>query len=216
MQIQNFSTWLQERLIRSLPGEPAQSRMLRTKRPKVGEAPAGARESAVLVLLYIQHDRPEVVLIERISDGSVHSGQIAFPGGSREKSDADLTATALREAREEVALNVEDVRVLGLLTGLYIPVSNFRVYPVLAVAHARPFLYPSDGEVSRILYVPLPELFSRKASVSVQVAETVQVTMQVDAYLTEEHTIVWGATAMILSELEALWEEYLSEAGCQS
>lgn len=207
--MQDFFNWLQQRLSRPLPGEPAQLSMIHVRRPKLSEAPKEARKSAVLVLLHIQDKLPAVVLIERTADGGVHSGQIAFPGGRQEDTDVDFADTALREANEEVALKRDTVRVLGQLTGLYIPVSNFVVYPVLAFSASRPLLYPYDGEVSRILHVPLPELFSRKESVSVPVSGTTNMIMRVPAYLPEEHTIVWGATAMILAELEALWEEYL-------
>src|SRR5690606_6660269 len=102
------------------------------------------------------------------------------------------------------------VHVLGQLTGLYIPVSNFVVYPVLAFSASSPLLFPYDAEVSRILHVPLPELFSRKESVSVPVSGNSKMNLQVPAYLPEQDTIVWGATAMILAELEAIWDEYLS------
>lgn len=207
--MQDFFNWLPQRLSRPLPGEPAQFSMIHVRRPKLSEAPKEARKSAVLVLLHIQNKVPAVVLIERTTDGSVHSGQVAFPGGRQEDTDADFVDTALREANEEIALKRDTVHVLGQLTGLYIPVSNFVVYPVLAFSDSRPLLYPYDGEVSKILHVPLPELYSRKESVSVPVSGTTNMVMRVSAYLPEEHTIVWGATAMILAELEVLWEEYL-------
>jgi 8-oxo-dGTP pyrophosphatase MutT (NUDIX family) len=205
----DFFHWLQQRLSRPLPGEQAQRRMIHVSRPKLSEAPPEARKSAVLVLLHPQHTHPSVVLIQRTIDGSVHSGQIAFPGGRQEDYDIDFADTALREANEEIALERKGIGILGQLTGLYIPVSNFVVYPVLAFAASQPLLFPSESEVSRILHVPLPKLFARKKTVSIPVSSAGNIIMRVPAYLPEEQTIVWGATAMILSELEALWEEYL-------
>lgn len=202
-----FSEWLEKRLLNPLPGESAQRKMMNVNRPDI-LLPENARHSAVLILLFPENDEISIALIERVADGSIHSGQIALPGGRMEKEDADLITTALREANEEVGLQKNEVAILGELTRLYIPVSNFIVQPVVSFAKIKPGLFPSDSEVARILYIPLRALFARKEKVDVKASGTHELVMHVNAYILEEHTILWGATAMILSELETLWNEF--------
>ncbi|MFT4061198.1 MAG: CoA pyrophosphatase [Edaphocola sp.] len=194
---------IRHRLQAPLPGYEAQKKMMRTDRPTGPDMPPSARQSAVLVLLYPEMGRPHIVLIQRAVGGGVHSGQIALPGGKKEDTDETLADTALREAHEEVALLAKDVSVMGLLSPLYIPVSNFVVNPVLAVCHQPPVLTPSDYEVAAIITPALNELFARKEAVSVRASEGVNIKTMAYA-MRPEKTIVWGATAMILSELEEL------------
>jgi 8-oxo-dGTP pyrophosphatase MutT (NUDIX family) len=125
-------------------------------RPRApSEHPAvAARPAAVLVLLFPDDaGDARLVLTERVDRGGHHSGEVSFPGGSAEARDADLVATALREAAEEVALDPVQagVRVLGQLPGHWIPVSNFAVTPVVAVAERRPRLVAQPSEVATIL-----------------------------------------------------------------
>ena len=99
-----------------------------------------------------------VVLIERPAyDGRHHSGEVSFPGGKAEPEDSDAVATALREASEEVGLDPDaaGLRVVGRLGGLWIPVSDYAVTPIIALAPRRPELTPSPAEVVRIIEPPL-------------------------------------------------------------
>lgn len=210
MQIQNnFIDWLEKRIKNNLPGYPAQMQMAKNlTRPSALEAPQGAKESAVLVLLSGQADYTKVLLIQRTKDGGVHSGQIAFPGGKKEKEDKDLIATALREADEEVQIKRNDIVVLGPMSSLYIPVSNFIVQPVLAYCPALPSLEKSEVEVAKIIDMPLDVLFSSKRETEIDIYAPIKTKLEIAAYIPNENTIVWGATAMMLSELEALWREF--------
>lgn len=203
-----FAQWLQQRLLQPLPGYEAQQKMMSMRRPRVTEAPLDARESGVLIVLYPQQDEIYTVLIERTKDGGVHSGQIALPGGRREADDIDIIHTALREANEEVALEDNTVKVLGQLTELYIPVSNFLVQPIIAFANEKPTLVASDAEVAQILHCPLQRLFANKQEVDVIASSSVTFKVHTVAYVPEDGLIMWGATAMIFSELEHLWNEY--------
>lgn len=205
-QWSEFAAWLKERLNLPLPGYESQKKMMNINRPEGSHAPETARQSGVLILLYPKGDEVNMVLIERSADGGVHSGQIALPGGKKEDSDEDIVATALREAAEEVALNAHKVTVLGTLSSLYIPVSNFVVNPVVAVCNEEPLLIPSEYEVAHILHLPLSRLFSRKEMVSVQ-ASGLSLTIRTIAYIMDNGQFIWGATAMILSELETMLEE---------
>ncbi len=160
-----------------------------------------------MLLLYPEGDDIKLVLIERTDDGGVHGGQIALPGGRKEDYDIDIVATALREANEEVNLDAATVTVLGQLSSLYIPVSNFEVHPVIVVSDSLPELRPSEAEVARILHVSLQRIFSDKDNVEVHPSGMPNMTIRTLAYMMNDTKFIWGATAMILSELESIWEE---------
>lgn len=161
------------------------------------------REAGVLALLFPLDDAPTLVLTVRRDHLPDHAGQISFPGGQRE-ADETLEETALREAQEEVGLDPSHVEVLGALTPLYIQPSNFCVYPFVgAVPHA-PTLRPTDAEVGKILRVPLAHLLRPETTVR---EEWSLRGMPVEVpYFGVEGYKVWGATAMMLSELLALFE----------
>jgi 8-oxo-dGTP pyrophosphatase MutT (NUDIX family) len=209
----DFEDWLTQRLTRPLPGYEAQRKMMNVNRPHVNPVPDQARQAGVLLLIYPEDRDRKLVLIERPKDGSIHSGQVAFPGGKKEDSDPDIIQTALREANEEVNLNPHQVSIIGSLTSLYIPVSNFEVHPVLAFSPAYPGgLKPADAEVARILHFSFRDIFPQKEWVKVTASGFPGILLRTLAYkLTDAH-FIWGATAMILSELEALWLEWQQDA----
>lgn len=181
--------------------------MMNINRPDVRVTPETARQSGVMLLLYPEGNDVQLVLIERTEDGGVHGGQIALPGGRKEDYDVDIVDTALREANEEVNLDRATVRVLGQLSSLYIPVSNFEVHPVIVVCDRKPELRPSEAEVARILYLSLAGIFADKDNVEVHPSGFPNMKIRTIAYMMNDTKFIWGATAMILSELEALWEE---------
>jgi len=162
--------------------------------------PARPRPSAVLIPILAQ-ERPALLLIER-SAGGLHGGQIAFPGGAEEAGDLSPEATALREAREEIGLEPEAVDVLGRLTPLTIAVSGFIVQPVLGLVLGRPALRPSPEEVARVLEVPLAALLDPRSRSEREIDVRGQ-NLLVPCY-TLGGALVWGATAMMLSELEEI------------
>lgn len=167
--------------------------------------PAGrpGRPAAVLALLFPDDaGDTRVVLIERTRFGDHHSGEVSFPGGKVEPGDADATATALREAEEEVGLDRAALRVLGTLDQFWIPVSDFAVTPVLAVAERRPHLRPSPAEVARILEVPMAR-FVPDAPVTMMERTIGDWPLRYGAYDVDDLS-VWGATARVLSQLGAI------------
>lgn len=184
------------------------------RRPGMTTGPDDARPAAVLVLIAPDRVGPdgvatpdaeaEVILIERTGGDGVHSGQIAFPGGKSEAGDADLQATALREAIEEVGLDVEaaGVRVVGQLEPFWIPVSGYRVTPYLAFAARRPELTPSPDEVASIVRAPL-DVFLPGAEIELVETTVRDFALRYGAYPVAGHRI-WGATARILGQLGAL------------
>jgi 8-oxo-dGTP pyrophosphatase MutT (NUDIX family) len=173
-------------------------------RPSWGEADASARQAAVLVLVYPDTDGvARLVLTERADRGGHHSGEVSFPGGRAEPSDADLVATALREAEEEVGLDPGQagVAVLGTLSLQWIPVSNFTVTPVVAIAERRPRLSPQESEVAAILEPPVATFLPEAPLVRVR--RTIREwDLEYSAYPVDG-LYVWGMTARVLGGLGA-------------
>lgn len=175
--------------------------------------PEAAIPSAVLLLVAPAVDgdpdaEADILLIRRVDRGGHHSGQMAFPGGRAEPEDGGPVITALREATEEVGLDREaaGVRVIGMLEEFWIPVSGYRVTPVLAIADRRPALVAAEAEVAGLVWAPL-DAFLPGAPIEM-VETTVKMPsgsfpLRFGAYLIDGHR-VWGATARILGQLGAL------------
>jgi 8-oxo-dGTP pyrophosphatase MutT (NUDIX family) len=162
------------------------------------------RRAAALVLLFPdQMGLARVVLTER-PDGLRHAGQVSFPGGKEDPGDDFPVGTALREAREEVGLDVEQagVRVLGRLDVVDVRVSGFLLTPVIAVADRAPDLLPSPREVASIL-LPLVDVFLPDAPVTLVEQERDGYRIRFGSYPWEGHQI-WGATARALAQLGAV------------
>lgn len=161
-------------------------------------------QGAVLVLLYPKNNQLCTVLMLRPDYEGVHSGQVSFPGGKPEAYDKNLSETALREAREEIGIDTGKIELIGPLTDLYIPVSNFIVHPFLAVAQTEPVFHPSPAEVKAILEIKLSDLLddSKVLNKPIMVAHVGK--ELIIPYFNLEDQTIWGATAMILSELKEL------------
>jgi len=168
-------------------------------------APPGARPAAALILVYPGHDgEAMLVLTERVDYGGHHSGEVSLPGGKVDPGDADAAATALREAWEEVGLDAKSagVEVIGCLDALWIPPSNFRVEPVVAIAARRPVFVADPREVAAILEAPVTAFLPDVAPVIIDPDPRGR-PLRYGAYLVEGR-IVWGATAAILGQFGAV------------
>ncbi|MEM1319896.1 MAG: CoA pyrophosphatase [Bacteroidota bacterium] len=198
-----FIEQLQHQLTLPLPGQAAQHRMANTFRRKNTTPPADARIACVLALFYPKDEQWHLVLIQRVSHDrrDRHSGQISFPGGKLEKSDPSLLDGALREAEEEVGVPAEMVQPLGRLTQLYIPVSNFLVHPFVGVANERPNFQPQLSEVQAILEVPFSQLQNPANIQQTNLKISDHLVLKDVPYYDIQGHVVWGATAMMLSEL---------------
>ncbi|MCS6794571.1 MAG: CoA pyrophosphatase [Raineya sp.] len=192
----------------NLPGKEAQIRMVsdRFKDRYFDLQPnAYTREGAVLILLYPENDTLGLPLILRPStEKGVHSGQVAFPGGRKDETDKDFIQTALREAKEEVNLDSSQVRILGQISPLFVFASNFMVYPTVAFTEKKPILQPNPQEVAEIFFTNIDKL-KNPATIKRTIISTPQYTFETP-YFDVAGKVVWGATAMILSELISIWE----------
>jgi 8-oxo-dGTP pyrophosphatase MutT (NUDIX family) len=194
------------------PPEALMPQRLDTGERRGPAIPFGSPDSipaAVLVLIAPNRDpvadaQAEIVLIERVDRGGHHSGEMSLPGGRLEASDRSLAEAALREAAEEVGLDADaaGVTIVGELETFWIPVSGYRVTPVLAVAARRPELAPSPDEVVSIVRAPI-DIFLPDAPIELVETTVRGFPLRFGAYPVQGHR-VWGATARILGQLGAL------------
>jgi 8-oxo-dGTP pyrophosphatase MutT (NUDIX family) len=190
-----------------LPGDEAHQKMMSYQRRSAELARSlrpEPRLSSVLFLIYPSEAEWHTVLIERPVYEGTHSGQLAFPGGRKEDSDPDLIYTALRESEEEVGLNPNAVEIIGELTEIYIPPSNFLVLPIVGFTPEKPSLIPDPREVENILHTPLNLFFdpSLKKEKSIHIPH--YKTSIMAPYYDIFGKTLWGATAMMISEFVEL------------
>ncbi|MEW7278380.1 CoA pyrophosphatase [Aquimarina sp. 2201CG1-2-11] len=166
------------------------------------------RNAAVMMLFYPVKSSTHFVLILRPIYKGVHSGQVALPGGKVEKYDEDYTMTALRETEEEVGVEISKVKVLKPLTKVYIPPSNFWVHPFLGYTEDRPDFVIQEEEVAKVIEVPIQELLDENNVASKILSTSYAKNIEVPSFDLKGYT-VWGATAMMLSELKTLFKTSL-------
>jgi 8-oxo-dGTP pyrophosphatase MutT (NUDIX family) len=189
-------------LKKPLPGQLAQKTMSplpidpRRFNFNFSESP---RKGAVLILIYPEADQAFFPLIKRPTYAGVHSGQIAFPGGKMEPEDENISYTAIREAWEEVGVLPEDVKLLGQISDLFVPASNFLVSPIIAYSERKPDFIPEIKEVDRIIETPLKQLFELEKRKQKILEIGGQFKLDTP-YFDISNEVVWGATAMILGE----------------
>ncbi|GEQ85895.1 coenzyme A pyrophosphatase [Patiriisocius marinistellae] len=168
-----------------------------------------ARRAAVMALFYPSKDgETNLILILRKTYKGVHSAQVGFPGGKAEEEDIDEAATALRETEEEVGVPQQAVAVLKKLTEIYIPPSNFFVQPFLGITSETPEFVPQEEEVEALIEVPLSHFMDDSFVVTKTLTTSYATNIDVPAYLLNGH-VVWGATAMMLSEVRELLKNIL-------
>jgi 8-oxo-dGTP pyrophosphatase MutT (NUDIX family) len=207
--ISQLSQKLKYRLSLPLPGITAHLKMMHEERKKTimrYKTPDNAKKGAVLILLFPDEHKIKTVLLLRQEYDGVHSGQVSFPGGKWEEGDNDLAATAVREAYEETGVMKDDVQIAGALSPIYIPPSNFLVYPFVGTISYKPDFLPSTIEVQTLIEADIEKLCDDSIISEKEITLKNGIKMVVPYYNIGGHT-VWGATAMILSEFRMLLTE---------
>lgn len=209
---------LKERCRKELPGIEAQKKLSPAVREKqiADRLRSGIKpmHSSVLIPLFPVGNELHTVLIQRTASNGVHSNQIAFPGGRMEKGDRDYFFTALREAEEELGIKPDHVEFLGKLTDLYVPPSNFIIHPFVAFLNNKHDFVADKNEVSDFFEVAIKDFLSpekiKYCPIKMSDGEVINT-----PYYDLNDRVVWGATAMIISEFAVILHElfpYLSES----
>jgi 8-oxo-dGTP pyrophosphatase MutT (NUDIX family) len=197
----NLKSFLSEQLLADLPGKLAHEEAAPYRKVDYDTLDLNTvKKSGVLILFYKKEEETHLVLIQRPIYNGTHSGQIAFPGGKVEESDKDIIHTALREANEEVGVEMNDVEVLGKLSDVYIPVSNFLVTPVVGVINYAPTFIPELREVAEIVELRVGHLIQVETLRLNSIKLSNGLVMKVPTFEFNQK-IIWGATALMLNEL---------------
>ena len=205
MEFTLFLNYIPKILNQKLPALEAHAKMAPLERIQSLNADyykdSNPKQSAVMMLFYPKNDKAHMVLIRRNEYPGVHSAQISFPGGQADPEDTDLTQTALRETFEEIGVTSQEIDVVMPFTEIYIPPSNFLVMPFLGVAAQTPTFVPNPDEVTAIIELPLEVFLDDSIVINAEMETSYSQKIEVPAFKFEDY-IVWGATAMIMSELK--------------
>ena len=208
MDIERFIQQLKHELGKPLPGKEAQlqmSSMRRIRELMDVSATNNAVLSSVLILLFPSDNKQElqIVFIQRPDYDGIHGGQISLPGGKHEDSDDSMVITALRESKEEIGIIPADVTIIGQLSDLYIPPSNYLVMPFVGYTLNRPDFKPDPQEVAAIVQVNIDDLKNDHFLKWKNILIRSGISIYAPCFEIEGHTI-WGATAMIVNEFKAI------------
>lgn len=191
-----------------LPGPRAHRKMLPIKvnpERELKKVNASTKQGSVLILLYPQEGRMYFPLMQRPDYDGVHGGQISLPGGKKEEKDKDYIATAVRETEEEIGVSAKSITVLGSLSELYVSASNIQVLPVVGFCDKTPMFIPNPYEVKEILEVSIDDLLKEREITFTDIS--VRGNIVSSPYYHLNNRVVWGATAMILSEFVSVLDE---------
>ncbi len=189
-----------------LPGQDAQYQMVPQGRGRTDLQSIDrdrVKQAAVAALFYEKDQRPHLILTKRSEYPGVHSGQISFPGGRKEQEDVDFAQTALRETCEEIGIPKKQIELKAQLTSVYIPPSNFLVFPYVGLLQQTPHFIPQEREVRKILSLDF-NAFLDPGSIVEKTIPINHAKLTVPAFDINGH-IIWGATAMMISELKQMF-----------
>ncbi|MBE0391332.1 MULTISPECIES: CoA pyrophosphatase [unclassified Flavobacterium] len=204
MDFQSFLKYVPNLVQAQLPAAAAHAIMAPVERLeslKQLEPKIAPKVAAVMMLFYPKEDLTHLVLIVRNTYKGVHSAQVAFPGGKYEDEDVVFTNTALRETHEEVGVHPDKMQIIKPFTPMYIPPSNFMVHPFLGICTEEILFIPEPSEVAAIIELPLSVFLSENIVVETNLTTSYANNIKVPAFDIDGN-IVWGATAMMLSELK--------------
>jgi len=193
------------RLTKPLPGLQSHLKMAPPTRKAeleaAREAMPFAKKSAVMILLFHEDEKLKVVFIRRSFYVGIHAGQMAFPGGRFEETDGTVEETAFREIEEEIGLTRDKIELVGRITDIYVPPSNFLISVFVGYLSEKPVYKPDEREVAEIIEVDFDE-FLKPENITVKTFHVPSANHSVTApcYQTPRCDI-WGASAMVVSEL---------------
>jgi len=196
-----------------LPGEEAHLKMAPIERllelkQKARDAKT-AKKAGVMVLFYpSEENEARLILILRKTYKGVHSAQVGFPGGKREPEDKTMEQTAVRETEEEIGVPRDHIQILKTLTEIYIPPSNFFVQPYLGIIDETPHFEAQEDEVEALIEVPVSHFMDDAIEITKKLSTSYATDIDVPAYLLNGY-VVWGATAMMLSEVRQILKQIL-------
>jgi 8-oxo-dGTP pyrophosphatase MutT (NUDIX family) len=194
----------------ALPGERAHIEMAPINRSLSSFTLKNAiepRESAVSIILYPKDYAIHSILIQRPVYNGTHSGQIAFPGGKKEETDIHLEFTARRECFEEIGLPIESGFLIKEMTKVFIPVSNFIVYPFVFFVDFLPELIASEREVEDIIHYKIDHLLKDEHQSKMDILLPNNILQKNIPCFEIENKKIWGATALILNELKLILKD---------
>lgn len=161
------------------------------------------RFAATNIVFYLKNDEWHFPLIVRTTNkNDKHSGQISFPGGSKDEADINFAATAIRETSEEIGIPDYYIKIIRELTPIYIPPSNFYVHPFISYTKRNPAFFLEQNEVAEIIEFPITSLLNLNNE---PIMRTLENSRGLEVPVIDfQGYIIWGATSMILSELSHL------------
>lgn len=205
MEFEEIIQKLELKFKAALPGQAAHEIMMpvESTRARFDLDRKDVKRGGVLILIYKNGKEAFIPLTQRHDYGGTHGGQVSLPGGKLEEDDENITATALRETYEEIGISPESVTLIGELTDLYIPPSNFRVTPIVGYLHEQPKFSIDTFEVKELIETPMKHLLDKSRRKRKDI--TVRNGFRLNAPYFDVHgKVVWGATAMILAEFTSL------------
>ncbi len=205
MHFDEFLKYAPKVLNIELPAMNAHAKMVPPNRAellkKTDFAKITPKKAAVMMLFYPKESQTHLALILRTSYNGVHSSQIAFPGGKVEPEDIDLSHTAIRETHEEIGVHPADINLVRAFTEVYIPPSNYMVYPFLGYSESEQSFELQEDEVAGIVELSLVDFLNDKNLTTKTIKTSYSESIDVPGFYVNGH-FIWGATAMMLSELK--------------
>jgi 8-oxo-dGTP pyrophosphatase MutT (NUDIX family) len=209
-----FLSDLQLELSKELPGNSAHMEMIsysRSSAEVIRKLQVTPKESAVLIMLYKENNEWFFPLIKRNEYNGVHSKQIGLPGGKFEKEDGNLEQTSIRETKEELGVDPRSIKIVGSLTEVYIPPSNFLVKPYIGILSDFKGFVPDQIEVNRVLTSSLNSLLRLPIKKTERYVKDGEFSAQVSSYIIDNE-VVWGATGMILNEFKTIIKNLINKS----
>jgi 8-oxo-dGTP pyrophosphatase MutT (NUDIX family) len=195
---------LKHKLSKPLPGIRSHLKMAPEHRAEqltsYHEGIKHAKKSAVLMLFYNESDESKMIVIRRSNYVGVHAGQIAFPGGRYEDEDINVQTTALREIHEEIGIPEDKIEIVGRLSDIYVPPSNFLISVFVGYLDEKPMYKIEEREVDEVIEVPFGDFFKPNLIKEKEFFVSSLNASSIAPYFDVSNAEIWGASAMVISE----------------